>query len=160
MADIGKSTNAHTSDTSIQLERMLENWGNWTAWLKDPSDLGIDMQPMFKEYVSGYRKSGASRRPECADSAELLDEYIARLDPRYMNCLIAHYVLRLSNVKAAQFMKRRDAEKGNTGYLSCSDVTYKKWLELAEANIENAIDGLDILLIDRPSARNIYKNAI
>lgn len=154
MADIGKSTSAHSiqqTQSGRDNERLLRNWGNWLSSIDHPGPSGYGVQPMFREYVAGYRLSSGRMSPENPDKAARLDRIIAQLPSRDVHCLICHYVLRLSSRRAARLLSevedtRRNA-RNNRDKLNCTNRTYTAWLEEAFSNFDTIImfaSGIDL----------------
>ena len=149
MADIGKSTSSHSAQTHSgrDIIRLLNNWGNWISSLGDPCSSGVSSQPMFREYVAGYRSSSKSRTAESPDVAERLDRVMATMPIKDKACFILSYAMDLSDLKAIRFLKRYDEAANMGGELTCSNKTYKVWLEKAEIDLATKImfaEGFDL----------------
>jgi len=155
MADVGKSTTGHSKeDTESQrrIERMLVNWGNWLATVEQPGPGEYAIQPMFKEYIAGYRVVSERRSAEDAEKAEMLDRTLARLDEKDISCLICNYVLRFNSRQASRFLKEVESHvpgqprrKGRS--VAVTDRGYVERLNVAVTNAEIAVayaTGLDL----------------
>ena len=147
MADIGKSTTVHTrndTQSARYIERLLINWGDWQSYIKAPSSSGYGLQPMFKDYIAGYRDIKPSRACLYPDAAQSLDRTLSELSERDIMCLYCHYSLELSSRKAATLMcaiedERSFGRKRDKKRLRCNHTTFLKWIDVAIDNAEKLI---------------------
>lgn len=151
MVDIGKSTSSHSAQNQSErdLIRLLTNWGNWISSLSDPCTSGVAAQPMFREYVAGYRNSSESRTAENPDIAERLDGVIARMPIKCKACFILSYAMDLSDLKAIRFLKRYDEANHMNGELTCTNKTYKVWLGNAENDLAKKLTFAEGFSLDK-----------
>ena len=95
MADIGGSTAAHISRHEINYPAGHECLDNWSAWYRSSDDgtRGSIVQPMFREYMAGYREASELRSLYDEDYALECDRMMAKyLKAEEVDVVFIHYV--------------------------------------------------------------------
>lgn len=102
--DVGRSTAAHVNRFELHYPHGNELLENWSAWYANGDRAESTIQPMFREYLAGYRETSAGLRSIYdEDSALQADRLFAKhLTREQREVIFLHFVHRQPSRTAAR----------------------------------------------------------